>query len=386
MFRTIWRIVRSTAGPVRPRGWWRAQVRPGVFIGVFVFIFGFVFAYRVNLYFKQGEYKNASASFVQCIMIHMLSVPNPLKFCGNHHGKPAAAPSLPLYFLFQMAVGGQGLLNSVIFGTQRANLDLWLALLRGQGVHGGPPKKQPLLEQSSENNSARSNRSSEYGSGDERLMRSNAIPYASSAAVAAGARNKHGELLSDAEDQDHLTYSGAGGGHPGFSGSLAAQGVAGTSWGRGSRPGSFYIAPSFERNDDVTSASSFTTLPAAIGSMMGPSNGGATGPVFMPMQNAVPRINANQSGSNSAGGKSPRDRSPTTRNSPRRNSATRGAQLGPVSVPSPAAASARVPAGVATASVIHQNQSGGGSSSQATSPTSPSNVGRPTSPQQHHQQ
>ncbi len=209
--------------------------------------------------------------------------------------------------------------------------------------------KQPLAQQG-ENSDTRSTKSNEYGSGD---VRSNAIPYA--------ARNKAGQLLTSSHDDadgEHLTYGGAGSSHGGFSGSS----------GSGSRPGS-YIAPSFERNDDMTASSSYTTLPAAIGSM------------FTPMQNAIPRTTQQQQ--HSAGNRSPRDRSPA-RNAagglnalgPRRNSATRGAALGPVAVSS----SARVPAGVATASVNSSHQTG--SFSPTNGSRQDSNPASPRSPQQ----
>lgn len=129
MVSIIWKMIVSArlTGSTKRAGWWKTQIRPFVFVFIFILIFTFIFAYRVHIYFKTDAYRAAGKDWVNC----MLNSGSSTEICGP---KPADTPNVGLWFLIQLAVAGQGILNSIIFGSQRVNAVLWWGLLTGRGV------------------------------------------------------------------------------------------------------------------------------------------------------------------------------------------------------------------------------------------------------------
>ena len=125
----IYKMVMSAraTGTTRRAGWWKSQIRPFLFIFVFIFIFAFIFGYRAHMYFQQTKYKDSATEWVACL----LSTLGDLSVCGV---KPAVSPNVGLWYMLQLAIAGQGLLNSIIFGSQWMNVLLWYGLLTGRGT------------------------------------------------------------------------------------------------------------------------------------------------------------------------------------------------------------------------------------------------------------
>lgn len=131
------RSARATStGSSKPDTWWKAQLRPFFFIFIFIFIFTFIVAYRVRNYIKNDDYEASATVWVACV----ISTLGDLDTCGE---KPADTPNLGLWYMIQLTVAGQGLLNSAIFLGQRNNFELWYGLLTGRGVR---PVKPYVIE------------------------------------------------------------------------------------------------------------------------------------------------------------------------------------------------------------------------------------------------
>jgi hypothetical protein len=113
-------------GSAYKKGFWKTQLRPFIFIFVFVFVFTFVFAYRAHIYYQYSTYQASGEAWVSCMLLTGSSI----AACGV---KPEQTPSVGLWFMIQLAIGGQGVLNSVIFGTQATNYYLWKGFLMGKG-------------------------------------------------------------------------------------------------------------------------------------------------------------------------------------------------------------------------------------------------------------
>jgi hypothetical protein len=316
MCSTIWRVVRSTRYTGRQRGWWRAQVRPATFVAVFLFIFAWVFIYRAQLFFEADAIEKSARDWIACTLMHATGTSGSRaeRACGS---KPSHHPSLALWFLFQTAVAGQGLLNSIIFGTQRANLDLWINFFRGGGVGVAG---QPLVPPGGHGaGGGGGGAHSNAGSSDGGLTSGSSTP------LAGAARMKPGRLLDDdryaAADEGVYGYGyGAGSSNPG-----SWRGGVGVGSVRDSRAGS-YQAPSayatFERDE---MSGSFVTLPPAVTGMMAdfgqhhsPSSssggGGGIGGLIGGSGGgggALPSSNSFGAGVGSAP-RSPRSRSPAT--------------------------------------------------------------------------
>jgi hypothetical protein len=114
-------------GSTKRAGWWKTQIRPFLFILIFIFIFTFIVAYRANTSAHKKDYTASATEYVTCL----ISTLGDLTECGE---KPRSTPNIGLWFLLLLAVSGQGLFNSIIFGSQWVNVQLWYGLLTGRGT------------------------------------------------------------------------------------------------------------------------------------------------------------------------------------------------------------------------------------------------------------
>ena len=129
MLSIIYKMIMSAraTGSTKRAGWWKTQIRPFLFILIFIFIFTFIVAYRANTSAHKADYTASATEYVTCI----ISTLGDTDYCGE---KPKSTPNLGLWFLLLLAVSGQGLFNSIIFGSQWVNVQLWYGLLTGKGT------------------------------------------------------------------------------------------------------------------------------------------------------------------------------------------------------------------------------------------------------------
>ena len=129
MLSIIYKMIMSAraTGSTKRAGWWKTQIRPFLFILIFIFIFTFIVAYRANTSAHKQDYTKSATEYVTCL----ISTLGDLTECGD---KPKSTPNLGLWFLLLLAVSGQGLFNSIIFGSQWVNMQLWYGLLTGRGT------------------------------------------------------------------------------------------------------------------------------------------------------------------------------------------------------------------------------------------------------------
>ena len=127
----IYKMLRSAhiTGGTRRAGWWKAQVRPFVFVLLFIWVFVSIFAYRAHMWDNTPAFRSAMVSFVSCVLANNGAA---VDSCGN---KPVNTPNLGIWFLVQLAIAGQGLFATLIFGTQWQNVLLWWGLLSGKGAN-----------------------------------------------------------------------------------------------------------------------------------------------------------------------------------------------------------------------------------------------------------
>ena len=131
MAAVMWRLSRQsalTASMRRRRSGWVRNMRPLLFCLQFLVIFIFLITFRAVLHFHQSAYTQATAEFVTCLLTSAAS--------GECGARPEGGPSVALFFLIIIATAGQGVVPGLIYLSQRDTLQLWQALLTGQGLDG----------------------------------------------------------------------------------------------------------------------------------------------------------------------------------------------------------------------------------------------------------
>jgi len=179
----IWKMIASArrTGSNRRPGWWRAQIRPMLFIFVFVFIFTFIFGYRVDYYFEEPSYTASGTEYVACIMQSL----GDHALCGD---RPKVAPNVGLWFMIMIVVGGQGIFNGVIFGLQWSNALLWFGLLTGKGTNYTAAGAQTESRSRTQGESSRNLKNTERFSSERGLTRSGTSRLAGVVPGSPGAR------------------------------------------------------------------------------------------------------------------------------------------------------------------------------------------------------
>lgn len=129
----VWSMIQTAKKSGRKAIPWEQQARPILFILSFIFFFVAVIAFRSYFYFRTSDFTLSITQWIQCLLTST-----------NCSSRPTVEPNIHLWWLLQFVVAGQGFINSLIYGTQQQNWQLWKCFLSGNGRFGG--EKELILQ------------------------------------------------------------------------------------------------------------------------------------------------------------------------------------------------------------------------------------------------
>lgn len=163
---TLYKSARAT-GKDKKVGAWKQYVRPTIFLLEFLGIFCFVCSFKFSNRVHGDSYTLSLTEYVSCL----LGPDGSIATCGAHS---QVRPSINMWRMILFGIAGQGIMNWLVYGTQRNNYQLWWNLCaKGLGFSQKGSTTRPnqpnhtgtTIEESTVSYNRRQDRSTANGAG-----------------------------------------------------------------------------------------------------------------------------------------------------------------------------------------------------------------------------